>query len=772
MLLADSRKRKRAGCTSRCALVLAALLAARPARGNPQQVVGGLTTFDPYGLLTITMPAGTPSMCQAGLVTGWSKAVVIEEWRPPLPGSASTSWVSAQRVTLPALMTDASPLITLSGLCQPTPTREGIGTTALDGETAVFAGYNVKQETSLPSQVLTRTVATVRADGSVLLTEIRVVIASVTRGAAAVNGSSAVYVATDNNLLYVDAVSAGTTGSAMPSPSPVGGPSRPFHPLILGGLAPGGGTGPDNWALYTMGFAGSLGTTCNCNGLWSFNLGAAPLPTTPLGFAYEPATDRGGGPSSKSNQAGWFRSRTEYFACDNSQNELARFTSASPGAAWVFSWSVTFGGAPCYSVTGRVEGGHTILYAVVGGLAPPANEASYNSVHRINATTQTDTIIFGSIPSETFRSAFFSPCAAFAQGALGLPCPTWLNGVSYIANATSGGVPPPSPSPTPSVTASISLTASTSFSPSETPSNTPTPSGTPSTGASLSSTPSVTPTASASRNVSATATPSTSTSFPPNTSRSPSSTPTFQRAAGVTGGTSSEAAPSVSAGAILGGGFGGCIVLTLSCLFCKRWAERKGNSAHRQRRGCLDILFGVSPPVATSFAPADHPIFSVIEAQREADAFAAATASSSSSGGAGGDEGEDAGGADALVARAVSSRRAAALAATRAAAASAGGGPKRLGAAPVRQPSSLTAPMSAARAAAFARVASGALDPAMDPLAVPEPAALARQPSGLGGSRSLTSKAAFEPSTKRAFAGGGSASSSAAAKKAILSGAK
>ena len=259
------------------ALALAlALLWSRPARvsAQQQQVVYGLTPFDPFGILTLTM--ATPG----AVVTGWSQVVYVTEWRPPLSGVGS--WVEAQRIAMPSAgLPNPVPLpLTLQGIGLPTPSREGIGTTALDGQTAVFVGYSTYQQISNPQgNNGQRTIATVRPDGTVLLTQVTVSSLTVTRGAAAINGSASVYLATDTSLKFVDMT------AATPAAVTVAALSRPYHPLFA---AQGGGV----YNFYTMGWSGTNGPTCNCNGLYG---SGGPPPTTNVALSYQPATDRGGG---------------------------------------------------------------------------------------------------------------------------------------------------------------------------------------------------------------------------------------------------------------------------------------------------------------------------------------------------------------------------------------------------------------------------------------------------------------------------------------------
>ena len=776
----------------------AALLWALPARvSGTQQLVTGLTPFDPYGILTLTMRTpGDPSIF-------WSQVVYLTEWRPPLSGVGS--WVEAQRVAMPSAgIPNPDPVpLTFQGLGLGTPAREGIGTTSMDGQTAVFVGYGSPKQVTLPQGINVRSVATVRPDGSVLLTQATVTAQTVTRGAAAVNGSAGVYFTTDTALKFLDLT------AAPPSTVTVASFSRPYQPLFAG---QGGGA----FHFYTMGWSGSTGPSCNCNGLYG---SSEPPPTAPVLLTYQPSTDRGGGaaPQQGSNQAGWFRSATEYYACDNFRNELAAFNRV--GATWTWSWSAPAVGVlwpgPCYSVAGRVEGGHTMLYVVVGG----ATEKDNNVVHRINATSRNDDIVFGSVPFETFRSAFFSPCSSAVQGALGLPCPLWQDGVAYMQNVSSGGVPGPSPTATISVTPSASATPSNTPTTSLSPSASATPSTTPSTSASQSLTPSTTVSGSVSR--SATLTPTTpgtpaatpSSSWPPNTSRSPSASQTCRACRVIAGSPASSMGSSESSG-IVGGIIGGIILVCVTCLFFKRWAEQKGNAAHRQRRGpCAgvsDMLFGVtSPVVASNFAPTEHPIFSAIAAQQRSTAnapYGVVSGSGSRSGG-GGDGDDDDDNDDGVDVRAVPAmapivvRHSTPAAGGGGGFGGGGGGARKFGggsggspkagssralagsaATLTRQPSSMMAPMSGARAAAFARAASGALDPKAEPAFVPVEAPAPTPLAGRGafGNRSLTAKAPAPPLlvASRRFevaplstAGAGGGGASAASKARILSGA-
>ena len=746
--------------------LLLALAALPPrARALTQALVQTGTTFDPFGLLTITMAGGAAS------VTNLAQAVFLDEWRPPLSGVGP--WFNAQRIAMPTAAWPTALPLTLAGLgFLPTPYREGIGTTAMDGATAVFAGYAVAAGISNPQGTsLQRTVATVNADGSVLLTQVPLLTGTVTRGAAAFNGATQAYLATDTAMVLADLATGLTTS--------VGALTRPYQPIVQG--AGVGDASPSNWALFAPGYSSLLCALQPCNGLYGFG-GGPPLPTAPATAAYQPGTDRGGTVANQtSNQAGWFFGTASYFACDSTNNEFVAF-SAAGGGAWTVAWTISWGAAPCYSVTGRVEAGHTILYVVVGG---GATERASNAVHRVNATTRTDTgAVFVSPPTETFRSAFLSPCTMAAQGALGLACPMWSNGVAYVANSSSGGVPTPSPSPTPSITPSASLTPSATSTVSMTSSGSPTISVSASIGASASPTISQTPSVTPSRG---SQTPSRSYSSIASASPRPNVT---HVAASPPPGSSSDSAP--RAGSLSTGGVVGVLITLIICIVCvciavKRCTDGKGNSAMKRKRRWYDVILGTGsgPPLSGPPMPAaaaEHPIFAAMARSSAAGRRGRGGSTSESDSDEEGDPGRaGGGGVSALQMARTAANRDGVPGAGDGGGGGGGGGKKswspvlsgmsaknsgkfggggggavaaagparaasgRGAAAPAPMPrSSLTAPMSDARAAAFARAVSGELDPkdvAFEVEPAPAAAALPRT-GGAFGNKSLMANAA------------------------------
>jgi hypothetical protein len=330
---------------------------------------------------------------------------------------------------------------------------------------------------------------------------------------------------------------------------------RTYQPLILGGLFnsnrdPAAQTAPPNWQLHAVTYTNS---SCACNSAWTVGAtsGAVSLPsTTNQRVAPLPGADIGlAGASvlSAGQVAGWFRSPLQLYACDASRQKLLFLTRAqalptSPWTAQTIFTLPTAGLQGCSSVTGRVEGLNTIVYVVAAPIG--ATESSSNSVIAFNMTTLQPRVIVTSPTTTTFRSVFLPPCSSAVQGASGLTCPQWLDGVAYLTGLSGGLLPSPSATASPAMT--------------PTPSPTPSGTGTPSPGSAATRTATPSPTHASAASASASAAPAPAGAGTASPSPSKNATLGAPGASAVDDGTVGGLSLGSAVGIIVGAGVGLC----------------------------------------------------------------------------------------------------------------------------------------------------------------------------------------------------------------------